>query len=101
METAISKLDHKKYFKTYARFAASADDRYSFIEGENYWVRNVDEHDNVEADKYCIVKGTFNCAYDALAHALDRNAINRYNGTYSFKVIVPKVCAKLALEYCD
>mgnify|MGYP000785280113 CR=1 FL=1 len=101
MKTVVSKLDKKKYYKTIAGFTTKADDRNSFIKGENYWVRNVDASDNVDSEKYCVIKGTFNCESDALAHALYSNAINRYNGTYHFRLIVLKSVAKESLKYCD
>ena len=101
MKTTISKRDGKKYFKTIAKFSSSADARNAFIEGNNYWVRKADESDNIDVDTYCIIKGTFNNASDSMKYALNRNAINKYEGTYYFKLIVPKNVASLVLNYCD
>ena len=102
MKNVISKLDKKTYFKTEAKFSGSSGyDLFSFSKGEIYWVRKVDSSDNVDSSEFVIVKGTFDHFGDALSHNLNRNSINRYNGTYSFGIPVKKEIAKLILSYID
>lgn len=102
MKKVISKIDKRTYFKTEAKFSASTDyDLFTFSEGEIYFVRKADSSDNVDPDEFVIVKGTFNHAGDALRHNLDKNAINSYNGTYSFGIPVRKEIAKSILTYID
>lgn len=110
MKTVISKKDGKKYFKTIAKCSGNADDFNAFIKGKIYWVRNVDASDNVDADKYCAVKGDFYNFADAQTHidvlnmlhcSIPRETIPPYTSTYIYGLIVLKSQLKLILDYCD
>ncbi len=101
MKKVISRFDKKEWYKTISKFNTSANHKFfNFCEGEVYFVRKVDVYDKVDSDEYVIVKGDFDNPAHALAHSMDRNSINHYNGTYS-KIPVKKSLCKEILEYVD
>ena len=104
MKKAVSKRNNKTYFKTVANFVANGNRNFVFIENGIYWVRKAEETDNVDPEKFVIVKGTFFSHTDNWKVESSTDPVtlaNGYNGTYVMDTPIEKETAKLVLSYTD